>query len=297
MSSEGRRGLPKHVEWAIRYGLIHEKWTLEDYLIYAVDNQGYETVGIHGVQSSGKSCRMLQTGFWIFKDWDKVLSNIIFKPSTFVQKLQAIPIGRRVPWIGFDDIGVHYPSSRFRTDIKQYEAIDSAWAAIRTKCSVVVLTIPLLDRLAKNIKDNVTFEVYLGRNQTEIVERIVRMPSFDRMETRLCKILVEGPRPFDLYEVPKDVFKEYWEMRLKLTEEALEGLAKATDLENTEGYTMVLDVAEKLHLSPNTIQQMESRGVIKGRKIDGLLYINDEYITRLKRLYDKGELKATARGI
>ena len=65
--------LPKHVEWAKHYGHIHEGWTLEDYLIEAVRNQGYETVLIHGVQGSGKSNRLLQTGFWIFKDWDKVL--------------------------------------------------------------------------------------------------------------------------------------------------------------------------------------------------------------------------------
>ncbi len=278
---------PKHVEWAINYGLIHEGWTLEDYLVKAVETQGYETALIHGVQGSGKSCRLLQTGYWIYKDWDTVLDSIVFKPTSFVNKLKSVPIGRRIPWLGFDDVGVHYTSSTFRTDVKQYQAIDSAWAAIRTKLSVCVLTIPLLDRLAKNLKDNLTFEIYLGKNQTELVERIVRMPSFDKMETHLSKILIEGPRRFDLFEVPKDVFKEYWDMRLRLTEEALDGLSKATDLEDSEGYTPVLDVAEEIGLSPNTIQQMASRGVIKARKIGDLLYIPDDYIPRLKKIYGK----------
>jgi len=286
---EKRGRLPRHVETAIQYGLIHPGWTLEDYLRHAVESQGYETVLIHGVQGSGKSNRMLQQGYWIYRDWDKVLANIVFKPADFVKKLQSIPMGKRIPWIGFDDVGVHYPSSKFKTDVKQYEAIDATWAAIRTKCSVISLTIPLLDRLAKNIKDNVSFEVYIGRNQMELVERIVRLPSFDRMETRLFKILVEGPRKFNLYDVPKDVFKEYWDMRLRLTEEALESLAQATDLEVEEGYTPIIDLAVELGLSPNTIQQMVSRGVIRGRKIRGILCVCDEDIPKLKKVYKNQE--------
>ena len=151
----------------------------------------------------------------------------------------------------------------------------------------IAVVIPLLDRLAKNLKDNITFEVFLGKNQMEIVERIIRRPSFGKMETTLHKILIEGPRRFDLYDVPKDVFKEYWEMRLRLTEEALEELARTTDLDDTEGYTPVLDIAEKIGISPNTIQQMASRGVIKARKINDLLYIPDEYVPRLQSIYSK----------
>ena len=57
--------LPKIVESAIEFGHIVPGWCLQDYLVHAVQTQGYETVLIHGVQGSGKSCLMLQTGFWI----------------------------------------------------------------------------------------------------------------------------------------------------------------------------------------------------------------------------------------
>lgn len=280
---------PKIVEIAKHFGIVKMGNTLEDYLIEAVENGGYETVNIWAVQGSGKSTRMLQMGHWIYKDWDTVLDSIVFKPSTFVEKLKSIPKGSRVPCILWDDLLVHYTSSTFRTDIKQYEAVDSAWAAIRTKVNVIILTDPIIDRVAKNIKDNLTFEVFMGRNQMEIIYRLFRLPSFNRVESNFFKVALEEPARFDLYKVPKDIWKQYWEMRLELTEEALERLAQTSDIEDIEGYTPVLDVALELKLSPNTISQMISRKILKGRAIGDTLYLQDDQVASLKQIYHRGE--------
>jgi len=269
------------VQTAIKFGLIKPGWTLENYISEAVEKQGYATVQVWGEQGSGKSNRILQQGYWVYKDWDLVLKNIIFKPSSFVQRLKAIPKGKRVPWIGWDDVGVWFTSNAFRTDITQYEAVDGAWASIRVKCSVISLTIPNISRLARNIKDNVSHEVYLGKNQMEMVERIVRLPSFTSLESELFKVLIEGPRLFRLFNVPRDVFKEYWEMRLQLTEEALEKMDQSTEPESPEGFIPVLEAAkiskEKgVRYSTSSIQQDISRGVIRGTKIGPVLYVWEE---------------------
>jgi len=215
-------------------------------------------------------------GYWVYKDWDTVLRSIIFKPNDFVKRLRETPPKTRIPCLLWDDIGVHYTSSTFRTNIVQYEAIDATWAAIRTKCNVIVLTIPLIDRLAKNIKDNVTFEVFTGKNQMEYVQRLVRLPGIDQMESNLFKIIIEKPEVFDLYNVPQDVFRQYWEMRLQLTEDALSRLDMTVAAEDMENYVPVAEAAVKLEMSANTLQSYISRGVYSGRKVRGVLCITKE---------------------
>ena len=279
---------PKIVELAIVFGLIHSGWTLEQYLIDAVKNMGYETLSLWAVQGSGKSTRMLQMAHWIYKDWDLALKSFEFKPSMVVKRLRSVGLGHRMPCLCWDDIGVYYPSSTFKTDIKQYQAIDSSWAAIRTRCSVIMTTIPLIDRLAKNIKDNVTFEIFMGRNQMEMINRVFHLPGIGTLESNFFKVGIERPKQFDLYKVPRDVFKQYWEMRETLTEEALENLDRVTDPEDTEGYTSVLQAARDLRISPNTLQQMISRGIVGGRKIKGRLHVlNDD----LKLLQETEQVK------
>lgn len=272
-------GIPKTVELAETFGIIIPNFTLEDYLLRAVEIGGYETIIIWGVQGSGKSSRMLQMLHWIYKDWDVVLDSLVFKPSEFVERLESIGDNERMPAIGWDDIGVHYTSSTFKTDIKQYEAIDQTWAAIRTKVNVIIVTIPIIDRLAKNVRDNMTFEVFLGRNQKEMISRIYRLPGLKREYSNFFKVGLEKARTFNLYDVPPDTWLKYWTKRIKLTNEALAHLKSVTDMEEIEDYIRVLDVPKfypKFKISPTTIQQNISRGVLRGKKIQGQLHVLQE---------------------
>ena len=281
--------VPKPIELAIRFGLIKPGYTLEDYLVEAATTEaGYETVDLWGVQGSGKSSRMLQMLYWIYEDWEEVLNHIIFKPSTLVETLEEVPDNEVLPALGWDDIGVHYPSSKFKTDIKQYEAVDSTWAAIRTKVHVVITTIPLIDRLAKNVKDNVTFEVFLGKNQMELINRVFRLPGTQSIESNFFKVAIERPSKFDLFFIPPDIWARYWKMRLRLTKEALSSLRSSTDMENVEGYIPVLEASLRardmgIKLSPTTLQQNISRGVLRGTKIsDQLCVLEEDYLLYLE---------------
>lgn len=273
------------VQTAIKFGLVKLGWTLEDYIREAAEEGKYVTCAIWGEQSAGKSNRLLQQGFWVYRDWDTVLENLVFKPLELKAKLKSIPKGRRFPWIGWDDVGVHYTANRFRTDIDEYEAIDSVWTCLRVKCSVVSLTIPNINRLARNLKDNVSHEVYLGKNQMEQVQRIVRLQSFSKLECEIFKVLIEGPRPFTLYDVPLDVFNEYNERRLDLTEQALDLMDSATGPESTEDYILVWEAAKQTSLSANSLQQMGSRGILPTQKIGGNLYLPKDFMPDLLEQY------------
>ena len=124
---------PKHLLLAQQFGIIIPGWIFVDYCVHAVKNHGYETGGIHGTQGSGKSNCLIQYGFDILSKselegydddsiWEATLDYIVFKPSDFVRTLEEVPRGKRLPIILWDDIGVHYTSSTFKTDIKQYSA-------------------------------------------------------------------------------------------------------------------------------------------------------------------------------
>jgi len=280
-----KKRIPDHVKLAEQFGIVKLGYTLEDYLIEAVSKNGYETACIWGVQGSGKSNRSLQMGYWIYEDWNKVLDNIIFKPSELVERLEAIPDYERIPCLIWDDVGVHYPGSKFKTDIKEYEAVDEVWAAIRTKVAVVILTIPLVNRLAKNLRDNLTFEIYLGRNQREIINRLYHLPGLDEIHSNFFKVMVEWPEVFDLYKVPSNIWWKYWDMRLKLTKEALETLRGVTNMENMDEYTPVWEIAKQLTISANTIQQMGSRRIIPTQTVNGQLCIPNTFIPELKAQY------------
>ena len=279
-NEEPERIPPKVIQLAIKFGIIKIGYNLEDYLREAVETGGYETANIWGIQGSGKSTRMLQMGYWIYGDWDVVLKSLVFKPADFVERLKAIPKGNRTPCLLWDDIGVHYTSSTFRTDIKQYEAIDSAWAAIRTKVNVIIMSIPLIDRLAKNIKDNITLEIFIGRNQMEVINRIFHLPGIQTIESNFFKATLERPAIFDLYEVPKDVWDQYWDLRLDITEGALDRLGETTEISDPTGYIPIIEAAkfamEKgIRYGTSSIQQDISRGVARGRKIANRLYVDE----------------------
>lgn len=286
--------IPGHIKIAYMFGLIKPGYSLQDYLVEAVQGppgeegkSGYETVIIWAVQGSGKSSRGLQFLKWLYLDWETVLKNTVFTPPEFIELLEKVPDNETIPGIFWDDILVHYPASKFKTDIKTYEAIDSTWASIRTKTNVIISSLPIIDRLAKNIKDNATVEVFIGRNQLELVNRMFRLPGLKQLESNFFKVQIQEFSKFDLYDVPPEIWRRYWERRVSLTKEALANLRNVSDMGDDPNYISILQ-ASKIYregtgkkLSVNTLQQMGSRGIIDSKKIKGRLCVYLDDITNL----------------
>lgn len=275
---------------AILYGFIIPGYTLLDYLRAGADpvKQGYETGLIWGVQGSGKSSKMLQLGYGVLKNWDNVLKSLIFKPQELVSTLEAVPDDERLAILLWDDIGVHYPSSKFKTDVEQYEAVDSSWASIRTKVGVILTTIPVSDRLAKNVEDNVTLEIFLGPNQREQINRCFRLPGMRSMDSNFFKAHIESGF-FNLYDVPRNVWDRYWVHRVRLAREALQTLKGAVgETIDQDLYIPAIQASRILELSPNSIAQYVSRGIVRGTKINKVLHILEEDLEELLAIKQQG---------
>lgn len=277
----------KIIKIAIQDGHINLGWTYEDYLYFSAISGRYELSNYWGIQGSGKSSFMLASLFWIYKDWDQVLKHIVFTPKEFVSTLKAVPRGRRIPALGWDDVLAHFPSTMFKTAIDVYESIDRSFAVIRKKCPVIMTTLPIIDRLAKNLKDNTSFEVYMGRNQRLRIFRVFRLPNLKDMSSNLFKVPIEPNTFYELDTVPWDVFKEYDERRLDLTEQVLDDLDKTTaTAEELEGHMLIIDASELavdmgVSYAPSTIQQDISRGVLRGIRTEDYLYVNTSDFQRV----------------
>ena len=299
-----REGIPRHITVGVDYGLIIEGQDLEDYLTKAAfDPSGFECVCAHGQQGAGKSNFMLQQTAAIktaslWKElkrqptereiWEAALEAIVFTPTDFINKLEEVKESdERLDVVLWDDIQLEYTSSTFKTNIDQYAAIDSMMAVIRTKCAVTLITIPNITRLPKNVKDNITFEAFVGKNRKVQIRRIFRLPGQKRIDSNLFKPIIEEPFMFNLYDIPPWAWKRYEKMRQEIANRALANLKKATDLEDDTDYTPIWDICKQLTVNANNLQQMGSRGVIPTRKVNGVLCVPKSFIPELVEQYGK----------
>jgi hypothetical protein len=285
---------------ALTFGLVIPEYTMKDYVLHAAKTTtGYETIDIWGPQGSKKSCRTLSIAHWVYQDWDTVLEEIVLMPDAkelpsyekrgFIQKMQGISKEEVAPLVAWDDYTVGMPSSTYKTDIEVYGAVDSAWAAIRTKVKVMVLNCPLIDRIGRNVKDNITLEVMLGRNQVEQIERFVRLIGLKHLESNFFKVQVEPLHRFDYRQVPKDVFDEYFDLRKEIADYAIHKMGKAFKDEASilEDSVTPFQIMAELPISPDSLHDKIRRCFLPSKKVNGRIYIDKKDYAQFKQFYLK----------
>jgi len=290
----------KILDIACGFGFIKPGYDMKDYILDAVESKsGYETVDIWGRQGSKKSNRTLQIMNWVYNDWDVVLKEIVLMPTSkglpgyesrgFLEKMRSVQKGQSIPCVGWDDLTVSLPSSTFKTDTEIYGAVDAAWAAIRTKIRVMILNNPLIDRITKNIKDNVTLEVMIGPNQTEMVERWFHLVGLKTMNSNFFKVQVEPLHRFDWRVVPSDVFKEYQNLREEVADYALSKLGEAFGDEETMDVDVVtpIDIMNEIDITPSTLNDMLKRHFLPHKKVNGRYLIARSDYEDFKKVYLK----------
>lgn len=265
---------------ALKHIVMPEGWGLMEYIEYAVEHSGYELILIWGEQGSGKSNLMLQLGFKVFGCWEKVFEHLIFTPSDLVEKAEKLPESYRYDCLLWDDVGVHFPSTKFKTDPKTYERVAEFMDAHRTIASVIICTAPNFQRYPKVLRDNCTLEIYTARDREKPstvyawVYRHNRALSLSSRDIYFFKREVCGsPLIVDLYSVPSEVWERYWALRLKLARESLTELKR----EVAGGGEAWIDIYEASKLSGipvETLHYRYRRGLVRGMTINGLTHLS-----------------------
>jgi len=290
------------IDVGIQYGMIQPGYTFDDYMVEAVkDPSGCETICWHGQQGSGKSNNALQSAIapvtWSLTEylkreptekelWEAILDRIVFSPADFVRKLEAVDSDERLDVIIWDDIQLNYTSSTFKLDMEQYSAIDSMFAVIRTKVALVYITIPNITRLPKNVKDNVTFEKFIGKNRLVQTRKIYRLPGTENINSNLFKPIIGKPVFFNIFAIPGWAWKRYEKMRKNIANEALATLKGVVNMEDVDGFLTLPNAVKYvrdhgLKWGIQSIQQMASRGIIPKQMVNGEFCIQEDVLKKI----------------
>lgn len=273
--------------------LFPEGWGLKEYIEYAVKNHGYELILIWGEQGSGKSNYLLQLGYMIFGNWGKVFEHLIFTPNDLIRKAKELPEGWKYDALLWDDVGVHFPATKYKTDIETYEKMAEFMDAHRTIASVIICTAPNWTRYPKVLRDNCTIEIYLLRDREIPLRsyawayRHVKLLSLDGYQG-IYKFKKELERLTVNYKnVPEEIWSKYWSLRLKLARESLIGLER--EILKEEEWIDIYTASLKANLPIETINYKVKTGLLKAKKINGLLHIERESLEKFLQ-YNKREV-------
>ena len=220
---------------ALELGYVVQGWTLEDYIRDSIEHYGWESIVIWGSKGSGKSNFLLQIGYMVYQDWDKVLSHIVFSPMDFI-RITKEP--GRIPWLGWDDIAAYLPRSLYFTNRALWSAFKQNWDTFRTKLNSFVCTSPLKSKIASFVLEDLSGEIFMNRrvgdNLSTVYDFQRWMWSLDftnplkehfdiiRVDKNLLPFTpeVSGHLKTRLPGVPTKVFKVYWKKRMDLAEES-----------------------------------------------------------------------------
>ena len=214
--------------------------------------------------------------------WTAVLDAIVFKSGEFVARLERVPDRDPLDCLVWDDINGHYQNMAFRINPEEYAQVDAAFTVVGTKAKIIVTNIPNATRLAKNIKDNVTIEIYVGRNKKRMMKRIFTLPGLRNLNMNTFKVDIERYSTFDIYKIPTWAWILYEDRRIKLAKDVFAKLGKvATMDEPPPGY---ITIAEAVKIARDagadwgvsTMQQNASRGIWGKVRASGYLFIEEK---------------------
>ena len=231
---------PYAINLAMELGYISSGWGFVDYLraaIFgdpsdAVKKTGFENVVVWGKQGTGKSNLALQFSYAVYGDWDVALKRLILTPKEMVDLYRETRSkGKRIPLVILDDITTIFPKQLWFINRELYTLLQQFVATVRERFSVIVTTTPLVQNLISSLADNITFEVAVFPSSQYLVERYAWLPDPDKPFSVLRKIVVERA-PFQLHDVPSDVWDEYEERRWQITDTIVEKIEAKLDSSN-----------------------------------------------------------------
>ncbi len=252
-----KRRVGKLFEMAEKYGVIHRGFSGVDYLRYAIKNHGWESTSIGGQKGSAKSNLLLQRGYAIYQDWEKVNRHTITTKDQFIEILDT---DQRIPWLAVDDIAALFPRSIYFTDRKLYSELQKNWETLRTIVNCFDFTATRKNKVATFILEDITGDIICYnrtgdlvshydyqrwlwlrnlKDPTDMIAKMIRVeeipfpltPDAFQVDRELSESdFIASGKVYHGYEffrdragllgVPRPEFKRYWDRRIALAREA-----------------------------------------------------------------------------
>ena len=260
---------------AIEFGYIIPSWNLTDYIRQGITGQGdikklgFNGVAMWGELGSGKSNLCLQLAYVIYRDWDIVLSRVCVNRADLLNLYRTVREKfERIPLVILDDVTTMLPRSLWQEDRELYTLFQKFLGVVRPKISGLIVNLPDLSWLHESLFEVMNFEVNVTPNQKYQVQRFYReVDPFHNQKVKFMKILVEYS-DFKLEDVPKDVYKEYFEKRVTMIDDVTEKLEAKLGAE-VEGQVPEIDkVSANQGLKENIVYNVgdEDFGIYKCAK-------------------------------
>jgi len=191
-----------------------------------IDNDKYAWIVCWGPPRYGKSTLCLLLAYWIYKDWDKVLDCIVFNLNQLLYKLErGIPerwptrnqLHDRTPLLIWDDFACHAGKAKTQHE-RSWDIFKGAFDSLGTKLGVLIANMVTPSSPTQQLTEKYSHELYVYSRGRCKYDRVKHQQDYYNFRTRQNK---EWLCDFEFAEVPKDVFKQYDEMRCSLADEVL----------------------------------------------------------------------------
>lgn len=202
--------------------LIQDLWTI-------INNDSWAWMPFWGPARCGKTTLAMLTMYKIYKNWDDVLSAIVFNLNGFIYKLQkgeprlfpttTKPCHMRVPILLIDDFASGCGKAKTQHE-KSWDIVKGSWDVLGTRVGVILATMVEPTSPTSQLLLKYTHEVMVTRINDK--KRIYKYDSCRREQdyagwrARQKKDWIEEQ---EFGVVPLKVYKEYDQMRMSLVDQ------------------------------------------------------------------------------
>jgi hypothetical protein len=215
------------------------KNALLDDVRYAVDNDRYMWLVIWGPPRLSKTTLLLWILYSLYRDWDTVLSTLVFTLGHLVYKMKDPDIERwwtlnglhhRIPGIGWDDYGGHSNKAVTQHD-RAWDIFKGGFDVLGTKLGFLGATMVDPSEPTLQLTNKYTHEIEILEKGYYKYDEVFWIQDFKGWKFKIKKHFVEYGE-FD--PVPDEVYKRYDELRMSLADEIMVKLEDAITTTNQE---------------------------------------------------------------
>lgn len=198
----------------------------------AILEDAWMWIVVWGKPRTGKTSIQLKCGYWVYGDWDLVLQAIIFNLNGILYKMKKgepckIPtlngLHSRVPILFPDDFGAQCNKAKTQHE-PAWDIFKGAFDTLGTKVAVLMASMGSPSGATQQIQEKYTHEVYVYERGHAKYDSVDWQQNFAGWQARQDKTWLHD---FEFDPVPKDVYKEYDEMRLSLVDELFQQIDDA----------------------------------------------------------------------